>query len=309
MSVMSAIKKIADWIAGGIVGSAAYGVTIVVIPLVIGKINGSLAVISKFASEHPWDVAAWSAVILIVGASVGAIARHRVALRQLAAKDAEIESLKKAKRKHAALFEEFKRLIPAEQQAVVNVYLSEPAGIVPSESQRKCMDNGVRIKRFLCHDKTSDRLHLKGDDVREMLLENPHHVYNLMAARVEEIEGKLGTLPTREELDAANEMAAELQARLGRHESEYDYARLSDAQLRLVRHVWHTESTRGGIAKCWPDDQDATRLCDLGVLEMPDAEPDGNGQVPVTMTPEWRRYVGEHQGQLDAAIRDDEPKW
>lgn len=107
--------------------------------------------------------------------------------RELAAKEAEIAELKNMKRKHASLFDEFRSLTHDEQRQIVRVMLSEPGGLAPTEDQRKHIGEWVTMKDFLRHDPGSDRMHLV-DGVEDMLLENPGHVYGLMAARVSDLE-------------------------------------------------------------------------------------------------------------------------
>ena len=104
--------------------------------------------------------------------------------------DAEIASLRKTKHEHDALFKKFRDLTHDEQRWVVNVLLSEPGGFAPNDEHRAHMGDWVKMKDFLRHDPLGDRLHLV-DGIREMLLENPDHVYGLMAARVADLQEEL----------------------------------------------------------------------------------------------------------------------
>lgn len=127
---------------------------------------------------------------------------------------AEIESLKETKQRHASLFDEFRTLTHNEQLDIVSVWLSEPGGLAPSEEQRAHMGDWVKMKDFLRHDPAGDRLHLV-DGVSEMLLENPRHVYDLMAARVVDLQKELsdGTGDDRSIADKVTELEAKIDAK------------------------------------------------------------------------------------------------
>lgn len=122
-----------------------------------------------------------------LGAALGYMVCKALDRKQLAAKDEEISSLKKLRHEQSGLFAEFRSLTHDEQRQIVSVMLSEPAGIAPSDDQRKHMGEWKAMKDFLRHDPVSDRMHLV-DGVRDMLLDNPAHVYNLMAARVADLQ-------------------------------------------------------------------------------------------------------------------------
>lgn len=129
-------------------------------------------------------------LFLGLGAFLGWAVTRSLYLKRLAEKDDEIEQLKMIRRERSALFKEFRDLIHDDQRQIVNVWLSEPGGLVPTDDQRKHMGSWRAMKRFLRHDPVSDRLHLV-DGVGEMLLENPRHVYDLMAARVADLEAAM----------------------------------------------------------------------------------------------------------------------
>lgn len=122
-----------------------------------------------------------------LGAALGYMVCKALDRKQLAAKDEEISNLKKLRREQSGLFAEFCSLTHDEQRQIVSVMLSEPAGIAPSDDQRKHMGEWIAMKDFLRHDPVSDRMHLV-DGVRDMLLDNPAHVYDLMAARVADLQ-------------------------------------------------------------------------------------------------------------------------
>ena len=169
------------------IGGAVAGA---IVPGVIGWYTGSFGVVLSFASANPLESFLWTLLFLSLGVLVGLIARGRSAKKELEAKDRELSKLKKTKREHEALFGEFRDLIHDDQRQVVNVWLSEPGGLVPTDDQRKHMGSWKTMKDFLCHDPVSDRLHIV-DGVGEMLLENPRHVYDLMAARVADLEAAM----------------------------------------------------------------------------------------------------------------------
>lgn len=122
-----------------------------------------------------------------LGAALGYMVCKALDRKQLAAKDEEISNLKKLRREQSGLFAEFCSLTHDEQRQIVSVMLSEPAGIAPSDDQRKHMGEWIAMKDFLRHDPVSDRMHLV-DGVRDMLLDNPARVYDLMAARVADLQ-------------------------------------------------------------------------------------------------------------------------
>lgn len=126
-------------------------------------------------------------LFLGIGLFIGYAITKMLCNKQLAAKDEEISNLKKLRREQSGLFAEFRSLTHDEQRQIVSVMLSEPAGIAPSDDQRKHMGEWIAMKDFLRHDPVSDRMHLV-DGVRDMLLDNPTHVYDLMAARVADLQ-------------------------------------------------------------------------------------------------------------------------
>lgn len=103
----------------------------------------------------------------------------------------EIEKLGGEKRTMDSLFREYAKLTRDDQRSVVDVYLSEPRGLEPTDEQRRRMGDWVKMNDFLRHDPVTDTLHLKDDSVRKMLLENPEHVYDLMAACVADLQSQL----------------------------------------------------------------------------------------------------------------------
>ena len=116
--------------------------------------------------------------------------------------DRRIAELNGLKREYKALFDEFRSLTHGEQRQIVNIMLSEPGGIAPSEEQRKSMSDWVKMKDFVRHDPVTDKLHLV-DSVKEMLLENPEHIYNLMAARVADLEDERSRTPGKASASAS----------------------------------------------------------------------------------------------------------
>lgn len=126
-------------------------------------------------------------LFLGIGLFIGYAITKMLCNKQLAAKDEEISNLKKLRHEQSGLFAEFRSLTHDEQRQIVSVMLSEPAGIAPSDDQRKHMGEWIAMKDFLRHDPVGDRMHLV-DGVGDMLLDNPAHVYDLMAARVADLQ-------------------------------------------------------------------------------------------------------------------------
>lgn len=86
-------KKIAEWSLGSIVGNLAWLAMIVGAPTLLGYFNGSIIGVWEFAREHAAEAVACCLALLLLGSLIGAIARHRIAAKQLAAKDARIKEL------------------------------------------------------------------------------------------------------------------------------------------------------------------------------------------------------------------------
>ena len=124
---------------------------------------------------------------IAIGTFMGYAFTRSFYAKQLSSKDEEISGLKNLRHERSDLFAEFRELTHDEQRQIVSVMLSEPAGIAPSDEQRKHMGSWVKMKDFVRHDAKTDRLHLL-DGVKDMLLENPVHIYDLMAARVSDLE-------------------------------------------------------------------------------------------------------------------------
>ncbi len=95
MSTGNKVGKVVEWSVSSIVGNVAWACVYAFIVWVFNERTGCLAVVSAFASAHGAEFAAWSLSSLLFGVLVGALIRHRVAIRQLAAKDDEIAELEK----------------------------------------------------------------------------------------------------------------------------------------------------------------------------------------------------------------------
>lgn len=147
-------------------------------------------------------------LFLGLGAFMGFSAARALDGRRLA-------EMEKTKREHEALFKDFCCLTHDEQRQVVGVMLSEPGGLEPTDGQRVNMGSWVKMRNFLRHDPVSDRMHLV-DGVRDMLLENPGHVYDLMAARVASLEVELAGRPRREDVEERDATISSLEAELER---------------------------------------------------------------------------------------------
>ncbi len=231
----------------------------------VTTILGWLNVTPEMVGQATYDVMrgpAPLAIMLISGIAFGwgvtkLWSDHRMK-RASDAHAAEIESLKKTKRKHTALFEEFRTLTHNEQLDIVSVWLSEPGGLEPSEEQRAHMGEWVQMKDFLRHDPTGDRLHLV-DGVSEMLLENPRKVYDLMAARVENLQREL------EKLDFSEpEPQGHLEI-LSESESEKLILNLTDRQKEIVAEAYEN----GGVISGDYFDGELTQLAVESILIRP----------------------------------------
>lgn len=87
------LERALDWSLGSVVGNLVWIGLTGLCAWVFNERTGLLATIIEFAGEHAQEFAAWTASAALVGALVGIFIRHRVALGQLAKKDAEIASL------------------------------------------------------------------------------------------------------------------------------------------------------------------------------------------------------------------------
>ena len=120
------------------------------------------------------------------------------------------------------------------------------------------MGEWVQMKDFLRHDPTGDRLHLV-DGVSEMLLENPRQAYDLMAARVENLQREL------EKLDFSEpEPQGHLEI-LSESESEKLILNLTDRQKEIVAEAYEN----GGVISGDYFDGELTQLAVESILIRP----------------------------------------
>lgn len=237
------------------IGGAVAGA---VIPGIIGWYTGSFGVVLSFVSANPLESFLWTLLFLSLGALAGLLARGRSAKKELEAKDRELSRLRKNNRAHNALFKEFCELKHDEQLQIVSVWLSEPEGFEPSKEQRAHMGDWVKMKDFLRHAAVADRLHLV-DGVSEMLLENPRKVYDLMAARVENLQREL------EKLDFSEpEPQGHLEI-LSESESEKLILNLTDRQKEIVAEAYEN----GGVISGDYFDGELTQLAVESILIRP----------------------------------------
>lgn len=89
----SAIKKIGEWSIGSIVGNIACALFFPVVYAIIGYFNGSLATVIGFAEAHKAEAFMWCLMLVAVGIIIGFLIRHRMAIKQLATKDAELKEM------------------------------------------------------------------------------------------------------------------------------------------------------------------------------------------------------------------------
>lgn len=213
---MSARRGVAEDLVGAVrkeaVGEVAKGVVKGVKAALIAALGAICALVWSLWTANPVATVALAVASLAFGMAVGAAAGWR---RAVSAKDAEISRLKNARRAHGALFDAFLELTHGEQLQIVSVWLSEPGGLAPTDDQRAQMGGWVAMKRFVRHDPVTDRLHLR-DGAGEMLLENPQHVYDLMAARVADLEVELTSRPRREDVEEGDATISSLEEELER---------------------------------------------------------------------------------------------
>lgn len=260
-----------------------------VLPVTLGLVTGSFEKVAAFASdpENGPDMVSslvtWSVTFLLAGFAVGLAVRHIFALMKIKSLNGEIESLKMTKHAHEALFKEFCELRHEEQCQIVNVWLSEPGGLAPTDDQRKHMGGWVAMKRFVRHDPVTDRLHVM-DGVGEMLLENPRHVYDLMSARVADLERKA---EVRDDADAKAVNGKELDklraecARL-KSESIKKDRRLSSLERQIADGK--IEKTGAGTQSSQLDEEKYAILGTAGLADLLWAYDyiDEKGQIPST---------------------------
>ena len=234
MRILAAVASIAGFLASAatvlgwlsvtpeMVGQAAYDVMRGPAPLVVMFVGGSL---------FGWGVTKlWS--------------DHRMK-RASDAHAAEIESLKETKQRHAALFDEFRTLTHNEQLDIVSVWLSEPGGLAPSDEQRAHMGDWVKMKDFLRHDPVSDRMHLV-DGVGEMLLENPRHVYDLMAARVADLETAMSEADENTTGAVAEQVRTPSDSRMVYSNRDDPFAALVPAEVPFLLRVYDNAQAHVG---------------------------------------------------------------
>lgn len=87
------LERALDWSLGSVVGNLVWIGLTGLCAWVFNERTGLLAAVVEFAGRHTPEFAAWTASAVLVGIPVGLFVRHRMALGQLAKKDAEIKSL------------------------------------------------------------------------------------------------------------------------------------------------------------------------------------------------------------------------
>lgn len=265
-------------------------ITGAIAPTVIGLITGSFGVVLSFALEHAFEAFLWTVLVLSLGALTGLLVRGHSAKDELADRDAEIEKLRKARRKHDAQYKEFTELISDEQRFIVNVWLSEPSGLTPSDELKRAMGNWVKMNDFVRHDSANDKLHLV-NDVEEMLLENPRHVYDLMAARVTDPQKAID-----EAGDAESETPNGMRV-LSEEESERLISSLTDSMKGIVAEAYEN----GGAIQGDYIDAELTNLQALSIMIRPDYAYPG---MPCTWTMNLTifQFLKSHECLLDGFL-------
>ena len=89
------LEKTLDWSLSSVVGNVAWLGLTGLVTWALGERTGLLVTVIEFAGEHAREFAAWTVFAAIIGAAIGVFVRHRIALRQLSAKDARIAGLRK----------------------------------------------------------------------------------------------------------------------------------------------------------------------------------------------------------------------
>lgn len=83
--------KVAEWSLESIVGS----IVLAILTGIVTVYTGSWDVVAPFVAERPFESIMCASFVLVLGIIIGLLIRHRIAIKQLAAKDAEIAELEK----------------------------------------------------------------------------------------------------------------------------------------------------------------------------------------------------------------------
>lgn len=266
-------------------------------------------------------------ILFVILGTFGGLALSRSCRRrEINAKDDEIAELKKVKRRHEALFTSFRSLTHNEQCDVVNVSLSEPDGVQPSEELLNRLNNGVLINDFLRLNPSSGAVHIR-DGVTDMLLENPEHVFCLMASLLADFQNQRAG--DSDEILALTSKVLELEAKVSaKSDSEpiasdeidaaWNAARddggevlTGDDALNLIRMLTDNQKSAlvyfykmGGSAEADPLDAELIELSRLGLLQQPAMFVPGMSAkwvVPINVN----KILADHPDLLDDFLEDD----
>lgn len=84
-------KRFVDWSIGSIVGNIAWGALCAIGLFFFNERTGCVYIVLDSMRGHELELAGWTMAFALSGALIGLIIRHRIAISQLAAKDAECE--------------------------------------------------------------------------------------------------------------------------------------------------------------------------------------------------------------------------
>ena len=86
-------QKLREWSLSSIVGNVVWLILTTVIFSLIGYFTNSFDTVMRFAESNACEAVIWSGAFLLIGASIGFVIRHRIALKNDTAKDRQIKEL------------------------------------------------------------------------------------------------------------------------------------------------------------------------------------------------------------------------
>ena len=239
------LEKALDWSLGSVVGNVVWVGLAGLSAWLFNERTGLLSSVVEFAGKHVKEFAAWTASAALVGAVVGLLIRHRVALGQLAKKDAKIASLEgqpqMAKMSGAVAVvktmaaaasastsapggDPLAALLPAEVELLLRVFDS---GTVRLDDSTLPVAKSLADKGAIYRRDTHDAGVILNCDV--MLSSDWVPV---VRERADELRGMVDEGPTQEELDERDARIAALESRIAEMAKEADGLRADASHAR-----------------------------------------------------------------------------
>ena len=268
------LERALDWSLGSVVGNVAWVGLAGLATWLFNERTGLLASVVEFAGEYAQEFAAWTASTALVGAVVGLLIRHRIALGQLAKKNIEISSLET-------------ELAGRPMQADLNERNTRIASL---EEELRSVNSIVNLKE--------ERI----QSMRDTLITRLGSEGALTRKDVEEIVSKIAKPLQWQEIEGPDDTED------GISSFERTLSILNNREKWCLRQVIEVEATNAtfstsarGIIK-----PTCENLTGLGILtNLGDREIRGEAATAYTISPEWRTWLSEHSDIFaDVTIED-----